>query len=604
MNSSFIIIKKKINWICDLIVIPIQNNLIPFILFYATGFVLTLLPYLLLNTKLLRISFFTWLFDIYIICLFLVLFRPNIRKWISIIIAVPFYLLAIVDVFCLITHKTNFNPEILNLIFDTNNREASEYINMYILQPHILLATISLFLFFIFIHLFYKGDKIVSHFLSSKTIISTITKSIITIIVLLCITISLPYRIEFIHLLQAKSIFEIDEHISYQALNTPFNNLIFGLKLRDIEKKELSILADFQKKSKIESCSFRTPEIVLIIGESYIKSHSQLYGYSKETTPYQKMLSINCGNGLLIPFTDVITTSNYTSIVFKNIFSLKSSDENKSWGNYPLFPVLFKKAGYHVSFITSQFVDDPKRDIFNLSGGLFLNNSDISALSFDCRNDKAPSYDEELLEYFDSLKMNDEGYNLIIFHLAGQHIDFYKRSPQKWKKFQVKDYPERGDVGEKEKAFIADYDNATLYNDYVVNEIVKRFEDKESVVIYMPDHGEGCYDDGHKLGRMPKGEYTKNILENEYNIPFWIWYSKKYQKKHPQICQQIKDARNRPFMTDDIPHLLLYLGGIKCHEYQEKKNLISPNYDTHRKRYLYGMVDYDSIMDCKSDKLD
>ena len=109
-------------------------------------------------------------------------------------------------------------------------------------------------------------------------------------------------------------------------------------------------------------------------------------------------------------------------------------------------------------------------------------------------------------------------------------------------------------------------------------------------------HGEGCYDDGHKLGRMPKGEYTKNILENEYNIPFWIWYSKEYQEKHPQICQQIKDARNRPFMTDDIPHLLLYLGGIKCHEYQEKKNLISPNYDIHRKRLLDGRVDYDSII--------
>ena len=180
--------------------------------------------------------------------------------------------------------------------------------------------------------------------------------------------------------------------------------------------------------------------------------------------------------------------------------------------------------------------------------------------------------------------------------MIGQHIDFYKRSPEEWKRFQIKDYQERKDVSEKEKAYIADYDNATLYNDYVVNEIIKRFENKKAVVIYMPDHGEGCYDGGHRLGRMPNGEYTKNILQNEYDIPFWIWYSKLYQTDHPQICQQIRDARNRPFMTDDIPHLLLYLGGIKCHEYQEKKNLISPNYDIHRKRLLDGIVDYDSII--------
>lgn len=585
----------KIIYTYNLLLKPLKENCTFFIFLYATGIFSTLLPGIILNTKLLRISFFTWFFDIYILCAFLVVFKLKIRKILRSVIAVIFYLLSIIDTFCIITHNTNFNSEILNLILDTNEREASEYIHQY-LGTQILISPIVFILFIAILHLILSKRKDLAALFSSDTAYSRVSKAIINCFILVSTTLSLPYRIDFIQILLSKSIFEIDEHVSYQALNTPFKNLLFGIKLRIIEREELGELADNQQKAAIISCSFETPEIVFIIGESYIKSHSQLYGYEKETTPLQKSRTVSSCNGLLIPYTDVVTPSNYTSTVFKNIFSMKSIDDKRSWKSFSLFPILFKKAGYHVNFITSQFVKNTNRDIFNLTGGLFLNNPTISSLAFDCRNDKAPRYDETLLEYYDSIKVHDKEHNLTIFHLAGQHIDFYKRSPKKWKRFNINHYQDRQDISEKEKKIISDYDNATLYNDYVVNEIIKKFETKEAIVIYMPDHGEGCYDGGHKLGRMPKGEYTKNILENEYNIPFWIWYSKLYEERHPLICRQIKDSRNRPFMTDDIPHLLLYLGGIKCDEYQVKKNLISPYYDTHRKRLLYGNTDYDSIM--------
>lgn len=595
MNSYVKAIRQLMCWFCNTILKPIQGNLALYVCFLMTGLILTLLPTLILHSKLLRTSFFTWIIDIYFICLFLQLFQPYIRKWISILVAIPFYLLSIVDIFCLTIHHTQFNSEILNLILDTNNREANEYLIQY-LQPQLLLSPISIIFIITIIHIFIDRNKSNLFPTVSQIRVATFLKSIIALIVIVSLFLSLPFRFSFIKILNAESIFEIDNYVSYQALNTPFNNLLFGLKLRNLERKELGKLAEVQQKIQIDSCLCISPEIVFIIGESYIKSHSQLYGYSKETTPLQKKRAVDSVNGILIPFTDVITTSNYTSSVFKDIFSLKSVDDNTPWGCVSLFPVLFKKAGYHVTFITSQYVNDSHRDVFDLSGGFFLNNENISSLAFDCRNDKAPRYDETLLDYYDSMKVYKKEYNLTIFHLTGQHIDFYKRSPEKWKKFQVKDYQDRHDINEKEKAFVADYDNATLYNDYVVNQIIKRFEDKDAIIIYMPDHGEGCYDGGHKLGRMPKGEYSKNTLQNEYDIPFWIWCSKMYQKNHPQTCQQIKDAQNRPFMTDDIPHLLLYLAGIKCKDYQEKRNLISPKYNTKRKRLLNGKVDYDCII--------
>ena len=48
------------------------------------------------------------------------------------------------------------------------------------------------------------------------------------------------------------------------------------------------------------------------------------------------------------------------------------------WCDYPLFPQLFRKAGYHVSFITNQFLPQAKEAVYDFSGGFFLNNKELS----------------------------------------------------------------------------------------------------------------------------------------------------------------------------------------------------------------------------------
>ena len=48
-------------------------------------------------------------------------------------------------------------------------------------------------------------------------------------------------------------------------------------------------------------------------------------------------------------------------------------------------------------------------------------------------------------------------------------------------------------------------------------------------------------------------------------------------------------------MTDALPHLLLYLAGIKTKNYREENNLISPKYNENRPRILKGTTDYDKL---------
>jgi len=245
--------------------------------------------------------------------------------------------------------------------------------------------------------------------------------------------------------------------------------------------------------------------------------------------------------------------------------------------------VLFRKAGYQVTFLTNQFVKTVTQDAFNISGGLFLNHTRLSQLQFDQRNSESHQYDMGLLDDYRRLCPASDTLRprLIIFHLAGQHIDFHKRCPDSLRQFSAADYADRQDLNDDERQLVADYDNATYYNDKVVDAIVRTFAGDEAIVIYMPDHGEECFDELHRMGRLPQGQPDDpRVVRAEYEIPFWIWCSPSYRERHPALMAQIGAARRRTFSTDHLPHLLLSLAGIRTAYYRPERDLLHPHYQS------------------------
>lgn len=585
---------KTFHYLIDIILKPIQKNCIFFCMMYLLGIATTFIQVFTLHTKIPRINFFTWIFDVYVICISLLLFSKRVRKYVRSFIAACLYILAIADAFLNKLFYAKVGPEVLNLILDTNQQESREFIDQY-LKFDIIFSGIGLLLIIIIIHII---CEYFSHQLFNKIRFwnNFIFKTVCVFLIFIATGISINSRIKLIKIMSTQNTAETDSYINNYTLNTPANNLLFGFKMRQLANKDFSVIADYQEKIHVDSCSYTSKHIVFIIGESYIKSHSQLYGYQQPTTPRQLKRTLEGSNGKLVPFTNVISPANLTSVVFKNVFSLHSIDDKSSWTSFALFPVLFKDAGYHVTFITNQFVKAIQQDVFNFSGGLFLNDNRLNKLQFDTRNTSTHQYDEGVLTDYDSLKRYNTGKDLTIFHLAGQHIYFDKRTPNERKVFKENDYRKRNDLNKKERQTVADYDNATLYNDYIVDAIIKLFEKEDAIVIYMPDHGEECYDSIHRVGRMPQGNYSPKMIVNEFEIPFWIWCSDSYIEKHAQIFEQIKEAKDRPFMTDDIPHLLLYLAGIQYKDYKESKNILSPQFDSQRKRMIDGVVDFDEML--------
>ena len=127
----------------------------------------------------------------------------------------------------------------------------------------------------------------------------------------------------------------------------------------------------------------------------------------------------------------------------------------------------------------------------------------------------------------------------------------------------------------------ADYDNVVLYNDSVINEIINRFENKNAIVIFTPDHGE----DVMEINLKAPGHYEFNPNVHMVEIPMMIWVSNKFQAAYPELVARIRRSKDRPFMTDDMIHTLLDLIQIRTKEFNERLSLINDKYDTKRVRY-------------------
>ena len=533
-----------------------------------------------------HVSVFELLVDVYVLTLFLSLLPKKIALWTKRVFYVIAYSLALVDMFCYCRLGAPISAALLRICLETNQREATEALSSYLTLSAISFPVILILLLMVS-HIYVSWRKV-------NIRISTFGWAGICVLMFSAIDCAKNKVFIIRNLTEPKTSLEYEyaSEIAHSGgFYLPFYRLLYAWKGVSLERGTYRKLERQTENVSIDSCTFRSPDIVLIIGEAYSKHHCQLYGYGKATTPRQMQMK---QDGSLVAFTDVVSPFHQTSMVFRLAFSLYAYGQQGDWMDYPLFPQLFRKAGYQVTFLTNQFVPSPTLDIFDFCGSAFVNAPKLSESMFNHRNQHSHTYDLGLLEEYDSLSAYRQEHNLTIFHLLGQHTGYADRHPESLNRFQPSDY-HRPELSDDDLYELAHYDNACLYNDQVVTEIVNRYQDKEAIIIYMPDHGEMCFDGSLTFGRTLSVN-TPNEVYQQFEIPFWIWTSPDFRKNHPDIVKQVIKAKDRPFMTDDIPQLLLYLAGISTPFYLEEANIISPNYHCTRKRMLMGTIDYDKII--------
>lgn len=527
--------------------------------------------------------------DIYILCAIVTLLPHKIRSLSKYIIFGFLYFVGLADMISYQEMGIALVPNIVQTWLQTNIDEATEALRIH-LRSRLLLSPVVFFLILPF--LVYTIKKRLN-----KVTLQHHAALFMLLLTCASIVYGIPNKQYLYEVYTRVSDDDMEEMIEAESMTHEYLPVYrLGLSIKEISRfsKMRQHLIDNVRGTQVDSCSFESPLIVLIIGESYNRHHASLYGYPLPTTPRQDKLH---REGKLYRFNDVIASYNLTFKSLENMLTLYDYDAKGSWYDYPIVPALFRKAGYEVLFFSNQNTLDKASAFTDYMEDMFMNNPDISSYMFDLRNSKSHEYDMDLLD--DYMSMADTTANnpqLVIFHFIGLHADFKLRYPESQTMFTPSHYS-RADLGKEEKTILADYDNAILYNDKVVDAILKVFSDKDAIAIYVPDHGELVYDGCQEMGRNLK--HQRKYIEPQFDIPFWIYCSDVYKQNHPDICLEIEESQNRPFMTDDLPHLLLYLGGISCKGFLPERNLIDKQFNVKRKRRIKGEVDYDVIENAK-----
>lgn len=546
--------------------------------------------------------------DIYVVCCLLMLIPKKARLWVKALLYVFFYGLAIIDMFCYERFESTLTPTMLMLVRETTGRESLEFLSGY-LSWDIVNTGVGWILLLIGAHFIWTIIRIIGKRVTKRMILPKVNERLLLIPKVMVGALVGWYlytaasqvwdnKMAMKKLFSYQTVGQVEHEMTKKdcaKLYVPVYRLAFGLYVNSLADTQIDQLRAASDKVVVDSCSYRVPNIVLVIGESYNKHHSQLYGYKMPTTPRQVAMEADSS---LVKFTDVVSTWNLTSFVFKHMLSLYAVGDSGEWCDYPLFPEVFRKAGYHVTFVTNQFEPKAKEAVYDFSGGFFLNDPQLSQVQFDSRNNSTHRFDDGVLKDYDALAASHHSsrYNLTILHLMGSHVDYRARYPQKTHRVFRPSMYNRPELTDKQRQILAHYDNSLRYNDSIVAAVTERFADKDAVVIYVPDHGEEIFDGSpYMYGRMHGADIDYRLARNEMEIPFWVWGSRKYRASHPYGWKAIQNAKDRPMMIDALPHLLMYLGGISSPLYRADLNVISPEYNQKRPRILKGVTDYNKL---------
>lgn len=323
-----------------------------------------------------------------------------------------------------------------------------------------------------------------------------------------------------------------------------------------------------------DSCKHQSPTIVLVVGESFNKHRSSLYGYSLPTNP---LLSKEKN---LVLFAHVNTPVCRTKGAMRYLFSLKSCDLGGADSvQYVLFPAVFKKASFKVAYFDNQYTRSRGGEA-DYGCSYFFSPKYINDHCFDFRNETLEEYDGDFISNYKSMFLKN-GASLNIIHLKGQHMRAKRRYPSDFSFFAVDDI-QRSDLSESEKQSVVEYDNATRYNDYVMHMIINEFRNDDAIVIYLSDHGENIFDGkGHRFGRIGN-VFDEESMYNLRQIPFMIWCSDTFICSRPEKYNAIKYASNLPLCLDDVAYMLFDLAGINFNYFKPERSALNSQYHPHK----------------------
>ncbi|PZT48814.1 hypothetical protein B6S12_01835 [Helicobacter valdiviensis] len=508
-------------------------------------------------------------------CFFYILnFLPNlISQSIQRIFALIFFIIGLVELFLFANFSTLLNPVFFDTFLSTQALEAKEFLSLYLNQKTII---VTLGFTIISIMYFYIPKAI-------KTPIFLQKNKILFILFIICGAMILPKATKYLSEdklmltrwinLATHSLYKQKDYIAH--FNTLKNQV-------DAQSKNQTLI---KNESKI-------PNVVLIIGESTQRNYMGIYGFPLNTTPKMQEL-VDKGN--LFVFSNIISPTAHTNTSIAKLLTFSNYENTYiNWYETMNLIDIAKLAGYYTQWFSNQ---SAMSILGNAPEVLSTRANDVFFASLGGDENAGIFKDEVLIELFKkNHKSKDK--NLYIFHLMGSHFTYKDRynkdilaylKPQDLinKGLNKASWGGAATLNKKALQTKTEYANTIIYNDYVIDEIIKLFKDKESLVIYLSDHADEVYDFRDFVG------HADNLASSfMVEIPFMVYISDSLKEKYPSIAQKLENAKNLPQMTDDFIHSFFDLLEIATKDTKNTRSIFNTEYISNRAR-IYSGRDYD-----------
>jgi len=305
--------------------------------------------------------------------------------------------------------------------------------------------------------------------------------------------------------------------------------------------------------------------LVLVIGESTNRQHMSLYGYPRKTTP-----QLDAMKDELLVFKQVIGPRPYTIEALQQVLTFADQQHPNLYLTKPSIMNMMRQAGYKSFWITNQQTMTKRNTMLTT----FSKYTDKQVYLNHTRLQNSRQYDGDVLAPFAEALQDPAPRKLIVLHLLGTHMKYKYRYPDEYIHF--KDNANLAPVlSENKVEVINSYDNAVLYNDFVVSNIIKTYKQsrQNGFLVYFSDHGEDVYE---APGYNVLGRNEASPTLPMYAVPFLLWMTPDWRAKMPEISN---DVLERPYSMSHFIHTWADLAGLQFTDYEPHKSLINPEFE-------------------------
>lgn len=318
------------------------------------------------------------------------------------------------------------------------------------------------------------------------------------------------------------------------------------------------------KKSPQWQNHLRHTLVILVAGETARAESFSLNGYGRLTNPL-------LANDDVINFTRVTSCGTATATSLPCLFSplnRENYSDAAGKGSESLLDVL-QRAGLSVIWRDNNSGCKGTCDRVE-----YENLSRLTLPEF-CKSD-GECFDEILLDGLRKLVASHPGDLVVVLHQKGSHGPaYYQRVPVELEKFTPSCHSSQLTACDRQ-AIINAYDNTILYTDLILDKTISllksQFGNMDTALVYVSDHGESLGENNLYLHGTP---YFLAPAEQTH-VPMLAWISENYRTDFSIDVECVRNEQNLPLSHDNYFHSVLGMLRLDTTDYTPELDIFAP----------------------------